>query len=157
MDCKTAQKMIDLYIKKQLNNRELEAFLDHIKECEECKEELEIYFTVYMALQKLDEERDVSFNIQKMLHDNLAASTRRVNRFKIMRILNYALVLLAEIVLVMVILTQIQALSTGGYDDTYIYRIAYEREAETELKRESEESEETENKYGKENSIDRRT
>jgi len=163
MDCKTAQKMIDLYIKKQLNTKEMEAFLAHIKDCGECREELEIYFTVYMALQKLDEERDVSFNIQKLLQDNLAASKRKVHRLKVIRLFNFALVLWAEIILAMVILTQIQAWHAGGYNDTYMYRIVYEREAEPaseEAERESEkmerESVETENRNGKENSTDRR-
>lgn len=161
MDCKTAQKMIDLYMRKQLNKKELEAFLDHIRDCPECKEELEIYFTVKLALQKLDEERDVSFNIQKILHDNLAASKRKVQRLKAVRIFNFALVLLAEVVLVAVILTQIQAVGNGGYNDTYMYRIMYERQMEPEQESESEtglkrESEETENRNGKETSTDRR-
>ena len=80
MDCKTAQQMITSYIKRELTDRELEGFIEHIRECKECYEELEIYFTIHFALQKLDEDKNVSYNIQKMLKDDLKASERRVHR-----------------------------------------------------------------------------
>ena len=74
MDCKTAQMMVTPYINRELKDRELEEFIDHIRDCKECYEELEIYFTIHFALRKLDEDKDVSFNIQKMLQDDLRLS-----------------------------------------------------------------------------------
>ena len=54
MDCKTAQSLVIPYINKQLSDEDMEAFLKHIQSCKECYEELEIYYTVHFALQKLD-------------------------------------------------------------------------------------------------------
>ena len=71
MDCKTAQSLVIPYINGQLNDEETEEFLEHIENCKECYEELEIHFTVHYALQKLDEDDRVSFNIPKMLKENL--------------------------------------------------------------------------------------
>ena len=56
MDCKTAQSLVIPYINDQLSDEETEDFLEHIENCKECYEELEIHFTVHYALQKLDED-----------------------------------------------------------------------------------------------------
>ena len=71
MDCKTAQSLVIPYINDQLSDEETEDFLEHIENCKECYEELEIHFTVHYALQKLDEDDKISFNIPKMLKENL--------------------------------------------------------------------------------------
>lgn len=125
MDCKTAQRMVTPYIKRELEDRELEEFIDHIKECKECHEELEIYFTIHFALQKLDEEKDVSYNIQKMLQDDLRASERRVNRRKVARIWSWTLMMLAEFVLVLVLLTQYQGMAAQDMRKTVLFELLY--------------------------------
>lgn len=61
MDCKTAQSLVIPYINDQLSDEETEDFLEHIENCKECYEELEIHFTVHYALQKLDEDDKISF------------------------------------------------------------------------------------------------
>lgn len=71
MDCKTAQSLVIPYINDQLSDEETEDFLEHIENCKECYEELEIHFAVHYALQKLDEDDKISFNIPKMLKENL--------------------------------------------------------------------------------------
>lgn len=78
MDCKKAQSLVTAYVKRQLDDEETEEFIDHITHCQECHEELEIYFTIHFALQKLDEEQDVSYNIKQMLEDDLEATERKV-------------------------------------------------------------------------------
>ena len=71
MDCKKAQSLVTAYIKRELGEKETEEFIHHISHCRECHEELEIYFTIHFALQKLDEEENISYNIKKMLEDDL--------------------------------------------------------------------------------------
>ena len=44
MTCMEAEKMVVPYMKDELSPTELEDFLDHIKTCENCREELEIHY-----------------------------------------------------------------------------------------------------------------
>ena len=46
MTCMEAEKMVVPYMKDELSPTELEDFLDHIKTCENCREELEIHYMV---------------------------------------------------------------------------------------------------------------
>ena len=46
MDCKEIQKMIPRFIQEDLENREIQAFVEHISQCEECREELDIQYLV---------------------------------------------------------------------------------------------------------------
>lgn len=131
MDCKKAQKMVIPYIRRELRDRELEEFISHIRECKECYEELEIYFTIHFALQKLDEEKDVSYNIQKMLQDDLRLSERRVYRRKLVRIWSWGLMALAELILIIVLVTQYQAGTVEDVRKTPLFELFY-GEPETE-------------------------
>ena len=44
MTCQEAERLVTPYIRDELAGDELEAFLNHIDECPNCREELEIYF-----------------------------------------------------------------------------------------------------------------
>ena len=47
MTCKEAENLVTPYIRHELEDDQLmEEFLDHIDSCENCREELEIYYTV---------------------------------------------------------------------------------------------------------------
>ena len=54
LTCKEAEKMVMPYIDEELGEKELDAFLEHIKDCSLCREELEIYYTVAVGLRQLD-------------------------------------------------------------------------------------------------------
>lgn len=150
MDCKTAQKMVTPYIKRELKDRELEEFIDHIRDCQECYEELEIYFTIYFALQKLDEEQNVSYNIQKMLKDDLRFAERRVRTRKLARVWSAVLMVLAEAALVMILAAQSQSVSSEGLRDTYLFELFYgEPETEPEAMEETERDSEKAGENGK--------
>ena len=56
MDCKKAQSLVTAYIMRKLNDKDLEDFLEHVDSCEECYEELEIYYTVHYTIARLDED-----------------------------------------------------------------------------------------------------
>ena len=129
MDCKKAQSLVTAYIKRQLDDRETEEFIDHIMHCQECHEELEIYFTIHFALQKLDEEQNVSYNIKKMLEDDLEATERKIRGRNIFRICSYAIMLAAEVLLVLVLITQAELWIKGDVQETHVYRKLYGQEA----------------------------
>ncbi len=159
MDCREAQSLVTAYIKRQLDEKKTEEFIGHITHCEECYEELEIYFTIHFALKKLDEEQNVSYtmpyqqgmkhpgkqkikknsgtyhvrdknsdSIVDMLLDNLESTERKLHRRKIFRICSYGIMLMAEIMLVLMLITQAQAWAGGGVRETFAYKALYGQE-----------------------------
>lgn len=54
MDCNEARRRIVPYIKQQLSMDETYLFINHVQECSECKDELEIYYIMEHGLS--DEE-----------------------------------------------------------------------------------------------------
>ena len=56
MTCREAERLVMPYINGSITDEELKEFLKHIETCEECREELEIYFTVDVGIRQLDQE-----------------------------------------------------------------------------------------------------
>ena len=55
MTCKEAENLVIPYIRHELDDDvRMEEFLDHIDSCENCREELEIYYTVEAGIRQLD-------------------------------------------------------------------------------------------------------
>ena len=63
MNCQETQRLVMPYIQDELTPEELEGFLEHVEACPDCREELEIYFTVALGLRQLDEGSG-SYNIK---------------------------------------------------------------------------------------------
>ena len=61
MTCQEAERLVTPYIRDELAGDELEAFLNHIDECPNCREELEIYFMVDVGLRQLDHDSGILF------------------------------------------------------------------------------------------------
>ena len=55
MNCQETQRLVMPYIQDELTPEELEGFLEHVEACPDCREELEIYFTVALGLRQLEE------------------------------------------------------------------------------------------------------
>ena len=80
MDCKRIQSMIIPYIRDELNNEDLELFLDHINSCKECREELEIYYIIEVGLNA--DKNTENLNIQKSLVEKIRESNLLLSRLK---------------------------------------------------------------------------
>lgn len=76
MDCKEFEKMIPDFIDRRLNYFELAEFDAHLKQCDNCKEELVIQFLVREGMQRL-EEGD-AFDLQKELDTRISEAGRRL-------------------------------------------------------------------------------
>ena len=76
MDCKEIQKMIPRFIQDDLENREIKAFVEHISQCEECREELDIQYLVTEGIQRL--EKGSAFDLQNELETKLCKASRRI-------------------------------------------------------------------------------
>lgn len=54
MTCKEVEKWIPLFLKDDLDTDDLREFMEHINNCEECKEELSIQFLVQEGMARLE-------------------------------------------------------------------------------------------------------
>ena len=66
--------MVIPYIDGQLGEKDLRKFVGHIKECSDCREELETYYIVYKGLMQLDEKEDLPMNIIEALNADFVSS-----------------------------------------------------------------------------------
>ena len=80
MNCRETQQMIDRYLKNNLEESELQAFLDHVRECPSCYEELEIYYTIEYALGYLDNGKKGATNPTERLKEELKDKERVLHR-----------------------------------------------------------------------------
>lgn len=107
MECSKAKKMVVPYIRDELEPEVLEDFLEHIKECEGCKEELEIYYTIEEGLDKLDSGNN-DFNILGSLEDYIHSSYYKVNKIRATKIFYYILNTLICLSVAVILLLQIR-------------------------------------------------
>lgn len=104
MNCIEARRMVTQYVNKELSVKETEAFLDHIEHCSDCMDELDIYFTVYRALNSLDTGEHHEFNFKKMLAEDIRMERKAIFRKKV-----------AAVIRLILLLTVTAALLFGAY------------------------------------------
>ena len=114
MTCMEAEKMVVPYMKDELSPTELEDFLDHIKTCDNCREELEIHYMVDVGLKNLD-EADGTYDIVGDLKRKVAESYRTLRHISIFQITTYAVTTLGGMALVVMILLQLRIWKTMGF------------------------------------------
>lgn len=78
MTCMKAQGQITAFINDELNITELDKFIDHIDSCEDCKEELEVYYTLLTAMKQLDEDKNLSDDFNQELKEKLDKTQERI-------------------------------------------------------------------------------
>lgn len=83
LQCTRATKMIPSFIADELSYRELEQFMEHIKECDICREELSIQFLVEVGLNSL--EAGNTFDLQQELNLALEEAEKRVQVYRFFR------------------------------------------------------------------------
>lgn len=105
MTCKEAESLVMPYIRDDLTDEELDEFLMHIEHCPECREELEIYFTVDVGIRQLDSETG-NYNIKGALEAAIESSKERLQAVKLLKIVRYAVSTLSVMALVITVLLQ---------------------------------------------------
>lgn len=105
MTCKEAESLVMPYIKNELTDEELFEFLEHIEHCPECREELEIYFTVDVGIRQLDSETG-NYNIKGALETAIEQSRERLEAVRMVKIMLYAVSTLSVMALIITVLLQ---------------------------------------------------
>lgn len=80
LQCHQVAKMIPPFIADEISYEELERFMEHIEECESCREELSIQFLVEVGLNSL--EAGNVFDLQQELNIALEEAEKRVQVYR---------------------------------------------------------------------------
>ena len=107
MTCREAQQMVMPYINHQLSDEELEAFLLHIEECPDCREELEIYFTVDYGIRQLDDDTG-AYDIAGALKKSLEQAREHVHCMRVLAVFRYIFGTLSALSLTVTLLLQLR-------------------------------------------------
>lgn len=79
MDCLKAQTCITSYVEGELTGIELKEFLLHVRWCNHCREELEIYYTLIEATRQLDEGLLTTNDFMKELEDKINRELKEIH------------------------------------------------------------------------------
>ena len=79
MDCLKAQTCITSYVEGELTGSELKEFLLHVRWCNNCREELEIYYTLIEATRQLDEGLLTTNDFMKELEDKINRELKEIH------------------------------------------------------------------------------
>ncbi len=109
--CADAAALIPGFLDGTLNDRDLEAFLVHIRTCKKCYEELETNFMVDRAIKYLNEDMptDTSFDLTPLLEKELQSrgralrSKKRIERWR-------TVILVATLILIVLFLLDLTGL-----------------------------------------------
>ncbi|MCD8022492.1 MAG: zf-HC2 domain-containing protein [Lachnospiraceae bacterium] len=153
MNCNEARRMVVPFVKKELSERDTEAFLQHIESCEDCMDELDIYFVAYHALNAMDSGAHDEFDFKKMLAEEIHSSKKAIRKRKAANIARGVLLGVAEVLLIIctvmgVRLQQGETVS-GVFERETLRKYIFERSSteqtapETELLAETQMVEET--------------
>lgn len=86
MTCLEAQSKIIAYIDHNLERDEKQDFLKHIQSCNDCKEELNIYYTMIEGMRQLDDNmplsRDFTMELNNRIERELKASRKKRDFFR---------------------------------------------------------------------------
>ena len=140
MDCKRALELIVPFINEQLNPEEMEAFLNHIDSCPECREELEVNYSLMTAMKQLDENTDLSDNYIEELNQKIEGCY--LDELKRKRACSRRRVILGAVVLLLLFINGITADKRREEEDRRFFRRIAGIE-ETEQEETAEDSEET--------------
>lgn len=78
MECREFERLIPDYLAKKLDYPALKRFYEHMEECADCREELDIQFLVAEGMQRLEEGN--AFDLQTELAQRLEETGKTIRR-----------------------------------------------------------------------------
>lgn len=99
MDCKEAKNKVNGYIEGTLTDKECSDFIEHVRTCPDCYDELETFFIIGYTLDYLDskDNRERSFDMHKLLEEDLKKCERRISGGKLTRNLTRVCITISEV------------------------------------------------------------
>ena len=108
MKCIEARRMVTPFVDRKLTDKETEQFIKHIEHCSDCMDELDIYYTMYKAMDILDSGQHQEFDFKTMLENEIRSSRYGILRRKAIRAARSVILVLAEILLLVSVYTGYQ-------------------------------------------------
>ncbi|MDD3338810.1 MAG: zf-HC2 domain-containing protein [Lachnospiraceae bacterium] len=99
MTCAEAERLVPAYLNNEIPQEKLEEFILHVKSCPSCYDELETYFTIYLAIQYLDDDKYSSYNMKKLLEEDLHRKEAGIRKRRRLHYCFGGTVLLSEMIL----------------------------------------------------------
>jgi hypothetical protein len=97
MTCLEAQSNIMAFIDKKLPEDKVNDFVRHMKNCPNCSEELEIYYTLIVGTRQLDNNEELSKDFDKDLKNELTRVSNKVKKTKRFRVSAFSVFCMAAI------------------------------------------------------------
>lgn len=99
MTCAEAERLVPAYLNNKIPQEKMEEFILHVKNCPSCYDELETYFTIYSAIQYLDDDKYSSYNMKKLLEEDLHRKEAGIRKRKRLHYYFGLAVVLSELIL----------------------------------------------------------
>ena len=138
MDCKRAMELMTQFINDQLDAEDVQAFLDHIDSCPECREELEVNYSLMTAKKQLDEDTDLSDNYIEELNHKI--ETCYLDELKRKRSCVRRRILLGVVVVLLLFMNGITVKEERKEEDRRFFRMITGEETEPDTGWDAEES-----------------
>lgn len=110
VNCKQIQKMIVAFDKEKLPIKYEQMFVNHIKNCADCREEFEIYYIIDYGLNDENTERQIKKEYQELLAKfdfkgvvglKIKNSELKLKRIRKFEIIQKACIVISDIFLIM--------------------------------------------------------
>lgn len=79
MNCNDFIKIMPKFIDESMDETDYDEFVTHVKECPECKDELEIHYMIQVGLERIENDSGKSFDIPKELENQLIRYEERAD------------------------------------------------------------------------------
>ncbi len=103
MTCRETEELIEPFIQRTLSPGEKRGFLEHVRSCQECREELEICYMVYVGLTGLDNDTLDSYDLLGALEQELKQTELQVQYHERNLLRRYVMTTLAVVGIVLCI------------------------------------------------------
>ena len=106
MECKEAEQYVQPYIDGTLGDRELAAYLQHVRSCPACRKNLQIYFSICYLLQYVgqDEQGDLSYDMRKVLEEDMRRNERGLRFRAVFRTIRHLAVIVGEVIMIVALI-----------------------------------------------------
>lgn len=101
MNCKDFEKNIPIFINSAMDYSELKAFVEHVNECAECREELDIQLLVSEGIARLDDggALDLRYEMDKRMEVAMTS----IHRHRTLHILSGTLQFMAALAFALIV------------------------------------------------------
>lgn len=107
MRCDEFTKMIPKFVEDNLEKEYYNEFISHVKECKECKEDLEINYMIQVGLNRIENDATKSFDILGEMERQLIRYEEKADKMYKRKMYRRVTIITAEICAAVVSIMQL--------------------------------------------------